>query len=193
MSDNEQREEPRGLGWGYIIYQQIAGVIGAFALVAFLGNFVQVDWRGALRELVEAWDLYVRPAVALVFNLTVSAAVKALLKIEFEVPLVVRDYFSVGFVLIFSHVRMLRYAHRSYLERGKLKHPVGFLRYALNPGMLQHYVTDLFLWPFVVAKELGRFGKMSLWGIGLRLMMLAPLMYFLLLLAANFLLLDAAQ
>jgi hypothetical protein len=32
--------EPRGIGLGYIIFQQVAGVLGASGLIAFLGHLM---------------------------------------------------------------------------------------------------------------------------------------------------------
>ena len=45
-------------------------------MVAFLGHFIDFDWRGALRELLGMWDVYARPAVKLLFDATVVAFAK---------------------------------------------------------------------------------------------------------------------
>jgi hypothetical protein len=99
--------EARGISFGYVIYQQVAGVLGAFALAAFLGHFVHLDWRGALADLIGLWGQYVRPVVKLFFEITVVAFVKWAFNWRIEVPLLVRDYFSVGAVLLLSTLRAM--------------------------------------------------------------------------------------
>lgn len=91
----------------YILYQQVAGVIGAFSLSALLSHFVTIDWRGILHVLATAWDAYVRPTVSFVLNNTVVALLEVIFRVHLKIPLIVRDYLSVGFVLVISSLRAM--------------------------------------------------------------------------------------
>lgn len=97
------RDNATSIGWG--IYQQVAAVLGSFAFLVFLGNFVDIDWRSLLHELVEAWHDYVRPTVRWVVHIIVEVPL-SWFGVQVEVPVLVRDYLAVGFVLIFSVVRV---------------------------------------------------------------------------------------
>ena len=176
MADDQG--EPRGIGLGYIIYQQVASVLGAFGLIAFLGHFVQVDWRGALADLIAVWAEYVRPAVKHLLDLTVVAFCHWLGWTSFQVPLAIRDYLTVGLVLTASVLR-------AWAPN------VGFdLRSILMVSQLALLMTVG--WPlpllFLVVTALSRVKEDS----GLRRiswLSLSPLIYLALLLAANYLLL----
>ncbi len=70
-SRQEAADTLRGIGLGYVVYQQVAGVLGAFALIAFLRHYLEIDWRGALLDLISVWDAYVRPAVKVILDSTI--------------------------------------------------------------------------------------------------------------------------
>ncbi len=104
-ADSHTDGQRRGIGLGYVIYQQVAGVLGAFALIAFLSHFWDIGWRGVLADLVGVWGQYVRPIIKTFFDVTIVAFLKWVFDWRIEVPLAVVDYFSVGFVMFLSYWR----------------------------------------------------------------------------------------
>lgn len=145
-------QEPHGLGWGYVIYQQIVGILGALALLSFIGNFVDFDWRGAVRSLMDVWDATVRPAMKLVTDVTVVPLLKALFKFEFEVPVIVRDYLAVGLVLFAGSFRAAHAeARRQGLSTGEFFRNL-FTRYLGR--FVAFFGMSLTIWPVIVVDVL---------------------------------------
>ncbi len=190
----------KGIGFGYIIYQHVAGVLGAFALIAFLGHFVHLDWRGALVVLVGVWDTVVRPAVKGIFDATIVAFLKWAFDWHLDVPLIARDYLSVGLLVFLSELRS------TFVPGGQGPRSV---KIVFRSALYDSYISVLtplpkclLFWPFAVMRHL-RYVRYSIipsrrviiWKGGRRKlfiehsMALLPLIYCLLLVAANYMLL----
>jgi hypothetical protein len=92
------------LAWG--VYRHLAAVLGAFSLAVFFGNLFHLGWRGVLADLVGLWDQYVRPPVKWLAD-GVTWSLAHFFHLHVELPLVVRDYFSVGLVFLLSLCRAL--------------------------------------------------------------------------------------
>jgi hypothetical protein len=149
MADDQ--ENPTVLGWGYIIYQQIAGVVGAFALIAFLAHFVHVDWRGALADLVSAWNSSVRPAISLTLEILIAWPLEWLFNFHLPIPLSVRDYCAVGAVVFASNFRTAV----GLQHQAKLPRLVQLYDYRRGiPGWLALFVVCLVAWPLTVSASL---------------------------------------
>jgi hypothetical protein len=101
-SNRSGRRGPLRLVW--VAYQQVAGVMGAFALLVFLGEVFHLGWRGILNSLVGVWSEYIRPIVKWMADGIVWPFEWAF-NWHIEIPLVVRDYFAVGLVFLFSLAR----------------------------------------------------------------------------------------
>jgi hypothetical protein len=93
-------------GWG--LYEQVKwvfGVIGAVGLAALLNQWWHIGWRGWLKALVGIWSHTVRPAITWVFHVLVTVPL-GWIGVHFEVPLVLRDYFSIGVICALSTFRV---------------------------------------------------------------------------------------
>jgi hypothetical protein len=112
-------------GWGRArtIYRHVAAVLATFGLASLVQRVFGLDWRGFLGALVGYWGHTIRPAVAWFFHVTVSTPLEWI-GITFAVPLAVRDYLTVGFILAtsFARVGVARRRHgRYYLIRNGVK------------------------------------------------------------------------
>jgi hypothetical protein len=108
-SDSHSPSDPkRGYRLAFFVYQNITGLLGALSIAAFLGHFIEFDWRGMLAQLFGVWDSSVRPTVKLLFDATIIAACAKLFKWHIAIPLMLRDYISAGVVLTLSGVRAER-------------------------------------------------------------------------------------
>jgi hypothetical protein len=186
MVDDKQ-QQPSGIGLGLIVYQQIASVLGAFALIAFLENLVHIDWKEGLAYLVGVWDAFVRPAVKFAFDVTLVALAKWAFNWSVEVPVIVRDYASVGIAHFLSTFRMWM---RVGLERGETLSSFGTRMVGQSGFVFRAFMVNLFAWPYVlVATALAVLG----WGVRrynakarLRAaVILSPIFYLVFLLAVN--------
>jgi hypothetical protein len=153
MSTGQDRlSEVRVFRFGYLAYQQVAGVLGAFAFAALVGHFVHLHWQGIVAELIGSWNAYVRPAVSFAFDVTIVAAVKLLLHRTVEIPLILRDYLSVGFILLLSTLRSLRLIPRDTIARMApwVRTPFMFFGFRGNSFLLS--LCTVFIWPYLVLK-----------------------------------------
>jgi hypothetical protein len=91
-----------GVGWR--VYQQVAAIIGSFALLAFLTNFVHFDWRGWLETLIGMWGQYVRPPVRWLLHYTIEMPL-GWVGWHVHLPAWLHDYLAAGFVLAASVLR----------------------------------------------------------------------------------------
>lgn len=161
---------PPWLGASHKVYQHVTGVLGAFALAAVLGHLVDLDWRGVIAFFVGYWDDYVRPAVRVALDTVFVLPLRWLFGWHLDIPLIVRDYLSVGAIFGLSVLRALHRPGRSWRRKDALT-------FVLCLGGWPVYVP-LFAWYALRSKE------HRIW----MLLALLPVAYLVLLLAANYLL-----
>lgn len=199
----------RGVSLGYVFYTQVAGVLGAFSLAGFAGHHFAMGWRGILLTAVGAWDSYIRPATNWFLDATVVALFNTLFHFRIDIPLLARDYLSVGLILCLSWVRATRWAHAHFVQtlRAIVRNPsnadvdemieaeeealdeadakVGHIRWFLR------LVTNVLFWPLALASCIAEpflvrwrseLGQIALIQTALTI---SPLFYFGLLYAAN--------
>lgn len=107
MSDGSEAKQGRSFFW--LVYGQIAAMLGAFSILVFVTHFVDVGLKGIIAQAFEGWVQYVRPAVGLPLQWIIDLLPPAW---RIEVPDVAKDYAAVGLVNVLSFVR----AHRAYGE-----------------------------------------------------------------------------
>ena len=172
---------------GWAVYQQIAAVLGAFALAALLGHFIDIGWQGLLDTLVGYWDEHVRPTVHWALRLLISRPLMWAFSWDVEIPLIVRDYLSVGVITALSIFREVRRFFRTgYLrlvllpERGK---------YSRLPLTIMGWLPIIpLIWPLSLAFWIAALvqaihGRSKTWFHGV--LVVSPLLYLGLLLAIN--------
>jgi hypothetical protein len=184
--------EPNRLRFGFTVYQQVTGILGAFALIALLGHIADFEWRGFIADLINFWNGTVRPAVAVVFEWLISKPLMWIFGWNFKVPLIVRDYLSVGTVCLLSFYR----AAHSF--GGKVRDDEGeddFTGMSVYWEVMSHFkiliILGWLLWPisfpymlrefFTAGESIGRYAAV---------LMAAPVAYLGLLLAVNYLVLS---
>jgi hypothetical protein len=199
---DKERTKPRRLfSGGLIVYQQVAAVIAAFALIALSSTVFGSEWRGFIATLVGQWNEYVRPAMKWLLHLLVSTPL-GWLGLRVEVPLWIRDYLGVGLALALSWLRV-------YL-RGRRSRPFDDDRAntsiwkpwksaqgdELSDKALPWIVWPplvLLVWPLVVGSFLFFIGLSTIAGYAGQaipfVLAVAPVLYFGLLLAVNYLVL----
>lgn len=189
MTDQALPSTPRGLGLGYVFYQQFASVIGAFALIAYLGHFFEFDWRGTLSNLIGMWDSHVRPAVKWLLDATLIAAAWKAFHVEIVLSPAQRDYLAVGLVLVFSVLRA-PYWKEHRLGRTFLQTLGSLARdWAFAPVMIVAWpIATVILVIVAVMGTTSSDPKYRLDGM-FSLLSLAPFFYLALLVAANYFLL----
>src|SRR5262245_32181229 len=122
---------------GWAVYQQVAAILSAFALIAFLSHFIDFDWRGPLRLLVGVWNETVRPAERWLLHALITVPLSWIGR-NFEVSQPVRDYLAVGMVLWVSMIR------------ASVRGTGDFARSNLRPyGFMVMTSNLLFLWPLL--------------------------------------------
>jgi hypothetical protein len=89
----------------YLTYQQTASVFGGVAILFFLTHFFGFEWHGFLVVVAGVWNETMRPFMKWVLDNSVTPILKWVFGWSFYVPLVARDYVSVGFILFLSIVR----------------------------------------------------------------------------------------
>ena len=170
--EEEQREEEqhgpsklrKAAKFGRGLYQQVASTFSAIGMLALIAGLWHLGLRGVIAWLVGIWDATVRPAVAFVLHGLVTVPL-GWIHVHFEVPVVVRDYLSVGLVLALSARR----------ERKVPPTPAKFYPAVIIPGTenypnLHHSSWYLFLlywvnwppailaiWPLMLFENVFRF------------------------------------
>jgi len=84
--------------YGYIVYQLLASLLGAFAIAEFIKHFVHVDWHGMLAVQATIWNFAVAPVQQTIFGWMEKTTGE-----HFE-PFW-RDYLTVGAVVLLSFAR----------------------------------------------------------------------------------------
>jgi len=93
------------LGWGVV--EQVKAPFAAIGMVALVATYWHLNLHGIVARLVGIWDGTVRPTLAFISHVLVSVPL-SWFGVHFEVPLVVRDYLSVGAILGLSTYREFR-------------------------------------------------------------------------------------
>lgn len=101
----------------WLVYGQIAAMLGAFSFLVLLQNFINVGLNGVVAQAFEGWVQYIRPIV----GLPVQALVDLLPDTwRFQTSPVEQDYLAVGLVLFLSYVRTVLTLRRGYFSVGWL-------------------------------------------------------------------------
>lgn len=157
----------------WLVYGQIAAMLGAFSLLVFLTHFVDVGLKGIVRDAFEGWVAYVRPIIGYPLQLLIDQLPEAW---RFDLPNAVKDYLAVGVVLEVSFERAVA-LHPDYWKDVR----------KLRPGQIVTWVSNVLativIWPKLVVAALSDLvvGKWPLFHV----VWLSPLVYLGLLLAAN--------
>lgn len=106
VSDRDTQRKPKRFKAVWAIYQQIAAIIGAFAILAFLGNFADFDWRSWLATLIGMWDELVRPPIQRLLHYVIEVPL-SWVGWKVEVRQELRDYFAAMFVFFSSVFRAM--------------------------------------------------------------------------------------
>lgn len=183
MSDAKQPAST-GPALFWLVYGQIAAMLGAFSVMVFLTNFFDLGLKGVIREAVDGWLQYVRPLIGHALSWVVER-----LGLQIDLRDEIKDYAAVGIVQFAALIRGGAIAFDSHpLSSGQ----VAILRF----GVVLVGVTSVVFWPIYLVLTAGG-GLLALfvnrlWPIeGLPQLVLAstlalaPLIYLALLFAAN--------
>ena len=168
MSDAVQ-PAPNGTSIFWLVYGQIAAMLGAFSLLVFLTHFFDVGLKGVIRDAFDAWVTYVRPVIGFPLQFIVELLPD---KWRFAVPEFAKYYLVVGIVTLASYVRFGLHSRYSFFPRGYV---VRVLIALLEP---------LLAWPYWTIKWLWR-GLVGPWPLAGIATFLSPVLYLALLFAAN--------
>lgn len=157
MSAGAEAKPSGGRSLFWLMYAQIAAMLGAFSFVVFLRNYVDLGLRGVIEQAVDGWVRVVRLLVGLPLQAIADLLPEAW---RFHVPVVATDYLAVGILMVFSAVRVFG------------RPPVGGA------------VLTLFLWPVVLGAALLRMAETAEKRREITVM-LTPFIYLGLLFAAN--------
>jgi hypothetical protein len=164
----------------WLIYQQVASIFAALSLVLLLEHFVQIDWHGIFANILAAWANVIRPATQFVLDWTILPVLHWLLRWPWELPAWLSDYFSVGVVSFFSYAR-ITWKRVSATEAFDISLLLGLV--VLLPFYL---LLSVLAWPLVAYILIFRRDKTSSFSNLDILLMYSPLMYVVVILAANF-------
>lgn len=161
--------ESRDVHYGYVVYQLLASVLGAFAIAEFIEHFVHIDWHGMLAGQAALWNFAVAPVQQFIFGRMERYSGE-----HFE-PFW-RDYLTVGAVALLSFARAsLAYDTASTGNQ--------FLRWG---ELLLDIVTHVILWPIAFVKAfLGVFEKDPEHAPYVLLLTLTPFVYLAVLFSVN--------
>jgi hypothetical protein len=164
-----QARGSKRIAYGYVLYQLLASVLGAFAIAVFIEHFVHIDWHGLLSRQSELWGALVAPIQNYVF-----ARLELWTGQRFE-PFW-RDYLTVGAVALLSFARAtLAYDMSSAANR--------FLRWG---ELLLDVVQHMLLWPVAFVRAfLAVFEKDPEHAPYIVLLTLTPLVYLVILFGVN--------
>src|SRR5262245_13561756 len=105
--EDQQEHEPaqlkprrarRAARFGLGVYESVSSPFSAIGMLGVVVGLFHLGLHGLVAFLVGIWASTVRPAVAAALHVLVTVPF-GWLGVHFEVPLVVRDYVSVGLVL----------------------------------------------------------------------------------------------
>lgn len=161
--------ETHEIHYGYVVYQLIASLLGAFAIAEFVKHFVHIDWHGMLALQATLWNFAVAPVQQLIFGWMERSTGE-----HFE-PFW-RDYLTVGAVVLLSFARAsLAYDISSTNNQ--------LLRWG---ELLLDLVTHILLWPVAFLKAiLGVFERDPQHAPYIVLLTLMPFVYLVILFSVN--------
>jgi hypothetical protein len=155
--------------YGYVVYQLIASLLGAFAIAEFVKHFVRIDWHGMLALQATLWNFAVAPVQQLIFGWMEKSTGE-----HFESFW--RDYLTVGAVVLLSFARAslaydLTSANNQLLRWGEI---------------VLDLVTHVLLWPIAFLKAIiGVFEKDPQHAPYIVLLTLMPFVYLVILFSVN--------
>ena len=148
VQDEPSRRRPGNLFWG--AYSQVSAVLGALSMLVFLSEAFGLGIKGVLAKLVSVWSAVVRPGVKWLTDVVVFPF-GWLFHWNIEVPLWLRDYLSVGLILVLSSIRArVAYKNSPIPERAK----------GLSLGYM---LGALFFWPLIVIVDGYEQSRYALW------------------------------
>jgi hypothetical protein len=155
--------------YGYVVYQLVASLLGAFAIAEFVKHFVHIDWHGMLAVQAAIWNVSIAPVQNLVFGWMEKSTGE-----HFE-PFW-RDYLTVGAVVLLSFARASMAYDVSSANNQLLRWGEIFL----------DLVTHVLLWPLAFLKALlGVFEKDPEHAPYVILLTLTPFLYLAILFGVN--------
>lgn len=121
-------------------------MLAALSFAFFIARHFDFKWRGILAELVDLWGAVVRPLTKQVVDYAFVIPFEWAFHIRVEVPLIVRDYLSVGIILLLSVLRAR--VRLTGVDKG-----TGWIKILpLNRYGVFFYILSIFvivfLWPF---------------------------------------------
>jgi hypothetical protein len=150
----EPQPNPRKLSYmarfGLDVYRQVGAVFAAFGIVALLGHWWHIGWRGWLQSVVQIWGLTVRPAMQWIFHVLITVPL-GWLGVHFELPLWARDYLSIGLIVLLSTVREA--TRQGLLVQEIRRRPKGRRWHEIFIFTIGWLPLTLFLWPLTVSFE----------------------------------------
>jgi hypothetical protein len=106
MSAPSQETDRRSrLALAKTVYGHVTAVFAAIGVAAIISELVGLEWRSFIDTAVGFWDLYVRPVTKRFLDLAISKPVELIFSRRIEIPIVLRDYLSVGAILAISSIR----------------------------------------------------------------------------------------
>lgn len=169
---NDATEPQSTLSLLWIMYGQVAAMLGAFSLLALLSNFGDLGLRGVIREAFEMWAEYVRPLVGQPLQWLADA-----FGWQIALPTVAKDYVAVGFVLGLSLLRTVSILRRATFSTFGL-----ILAFGVLPIGWPLFIAAMLLAIFFEGDRSPRALRRGTTFISV---FLAPLVYLALLFAAN--------
>lgn len=105
VPDTESNDSVTTLGVVVFAYKQVMNVLAALSLAFFVSRHFNLQWHGVIAELVDFWGTTVRPLTKILLDNTVVPLCAWLFHWRLSIPLLVRDYLSVGIILSLSAYR----------------------------------------------------------------------------------------
>lgn len=134
MAEDKALTGGQSLFW--LVYGQIAAMLGAFSLLVFLHNFFDLGLKGIIADAFEGWTGYVRPVVGVPLQWLSDRLPEAY---RFDVPDVLKDYLAVGLVTATSLMRAVAQVDGWSATREGISEELGFAA-----GLL---LTAVVAWP----------------------------------------------
>ena len=86
------------------VYQHVASVLAIIGLAAVLNHVFHIEWRSVLGTVVGYWDEIVRPVAKVLLDHLIVVPL-GWVGWHIELPVLLRDYLTIGLILMVSFVR----------------------------------------------------------------------------------------